>query len=629
MSETNGQKLKPSLGGIGLLLGVFGIVYGDIGTSPLYSLRICFTLKGAAVITPSNVLGIVSLILWALMILISLKYCMFVLRADNKGEGGILALMTLARKSVATRVGTMAIIGLGLFGAALLYGDSLITPVISVLSAVEGLNIISPFFAKAVVPISLVILIILFYFQHLGTGQIGAIFGPVMILWFLCIAVLGFLSVLKTPAILAAVNPLYALNFIRHNPLSAFIMLGGVFLVLTGGEALYADLGHFGKNQIQRGWFLMVFPALILNYLGQGALLIRDHSAIDSLFYRLVPKEFLFPMVILATAATIIASQAVISGAFSLARQSVQLGFFPRLNIIHTSKEMIGQVYVPLVNTLLVIGAVFLLLFFKSSDKLASAYGVAVSTTMLITSLLLYRVVRNEWKWSRFAAGFLVAFFLVFDVFFFVSNLIKIESGGYFTIIIALAVYFITATWNSERGKMYALISREALAEEYLLSDIRKNKPYRPDGVGVYLSGNPSGVPRTLLHNFKHNKVIHKTVIFLTVVSRDVPFVEPEDRITVKPLGLGFFRIILAFGFSEKMDVPETLKSVTQEGLKLEPLKVTYFLGKENLILLKKPFFESLSRIFFAFLSRNSRDASSFYNLPPNRVIELGIQMEI
>jgi KUP system potassium uptake protein len=629
MSEANGQTVKPSPTGIILLLSVLGVVYGDIGTSALYALRICFSFKGAAAITPQNVIGVVSLIIWALVIIISIKYCIFVLRADNKGEGGMMALMTLARKNAKTAAGGIAILMLGLFGTALLYGDGMITPVISVISAVEGLNTISPFFAKAVIPISMIILIFLFYFQHLGSGQIGSIFGPIMLVWFLVLGVLGLASIIKTPLILRAFNPVYAFEFIRHNFFQAVIMLGGIFLVLTGGEAMYADMGHFGKTKIRMGWFFVVFPALILNYLGQGAILIRDPSSIHGLFYRLAPSWMIFPLVILATMATIIASQAVISGAFSIARQSVQLGFLPRLKIVHTSQHTVGQIYIPFVNTILLIGAVILILAFKSSDKLANAYGVAVSTDMLFTSFLLFRIARTQWKWSRLASSLIIGLFLVIDCCFFLSNLSKIGSGGYIPLVIALIVFLIMNIWYSERQKMYAIISREALAEEYLLAEIRKNKPYRPDGVGVYLSGSPSGVPRTLLHNFKHNKVIHKTVVFLTVVSKDVPFVENEDRITVKPLGLGFFRILLSYGFSEKMDVPAALKSITQEGLKLDPLKVTYFLGKENLIILNKPFFENLSRTFFAFMSKNSRDASSYYNLPPNRIIELGIQMEI
>jgi KUP system potassium uptake protein len=629
MADEKKEILKSPQAGMGLLLGVLGIVYGDIGTSPLYSLRICFTIKGAAPVTPANVIGILSLIFWALFILIAVKYCMFVLRADNKGEGGILALMTQSMKNTKKPSSILLIVGLGLFGSALLYGDSLITPVISVLSAVEGLNIISPFFIKAVVPISLVILVGLFYFQHLGTGRIGSVFGPIMLVWFSSIAIMGTVSLIRTPEVLTALNPFHALHFIRHNPLPSFLMLGGVFLTLTGGEAMYADMGHFGKSPIRKGWFLVVFPALILNYFGQGAQLIRSPGSLDGLFYRLVPHWFVLPMVVLATAATIIASQAVISGAFSLARQSVQLGYLPRLEIVHTSSETQGQIYVPLVNILLLTGTVLLTLIFKNSDSLAAAYGVAVSATMLITSVLLYRIARSEWHWSRIGAAILVSFFLVFDIFFFVSNLTKITTGGYLPLLIAIGIFYIMVTWSRERKKMYGIISKEALNEEYLFAEIRKNKPYRPDGVGVYLSGNPSGVPRTVLHNYKHNKVIHKTVVFLTVISKEVPLVEPQDRISVRVLGLGFFRISISYGFMEKMDVPAALRTITQEGLNVDPLKVTFFLSKENMIVLKRPFFRNIPRVIYAFLSRNSRDASSFYNLPPNRVIELGIQMEI
>jgi KUP system potassium uptake protein len=616
---------------LGIAIAALGVVYGDIGTSPLYALRICFMGPSAIATSPQNVLGVLSLIFWSLIVLVSFKYLSFVLRADNRGEGGILALMTLlAHKGKNPVLKRGLIVVLGLFGASLLYGDGLITPVISVLSALEGLTTVTPGFDIYVVPLSLAVLVLLFWFQKRGTAVIGAVFGPVMLLWFSVMAVLGIFSIVHTPYVLLAMDPRNAVLFFVTNRLHGFFTLGSVFLVLTGGEALYADMGHFGKRAIRAGWFSLVLPSLLLNYFGQGAYLLRSPSGVDNLFYRIAPSWTLLPLVALATMATVIASQAVISGVFSLARQSVQLGFWPRLSIIYTSNTTIGQVYVPAFNGFLCVGTILLVLAFLKSDNLAGAYGVAVSTTMLITTLMLFLVMHRLWRWNLFAAAGITAVFLVFDISFFLANIMKIRDGGWISLAIAAGTYFLMATWDNGRAMLRRRIADAALSMKDFLADVAAISPIRVPATSVFLAGNPSGVPRTLLHNYKHNLILHNRVIILTVVTEEIPHVDDEERSDIVAVGSGFYWCTLHYGFSETPDVPKALSKIDVGGVKFDPMKTTYFLGRETLIVSqKKSSMARWQKSVFSFLSRNACDASKFFCIPTNRVIEIGIQVDL
>ncbi len=620
----------------GLALGALGVVYGDIGTSPLYALRICFSAVSGVAVGEANILGVVSLILWALILLISVKYLALVLRADNRGEGGILALMALVHREKVGLRWPLVIVFMGLFGASLLYGDGLITPAISVLSAMEGLNVGTPFFEPYIVMMSLVILIGLFWMQRRGTQTVGTIFGPVMLLWFVVLGVLGVVQICHNPAILSALNPLYAVEFFVLNKWQAFVTLGAVFLAVTGGEALYADMGHFGAGPIRIGWYTLVMPALLLNYLGQGAWLLGEvklgyqgPALVENLFYRIVPEWALYPMVILATAATVIASQAIISGAFSLTRQAVQLGYCPRMTIIHTSKETIGQVYLPVVNWIMLGGTVLLVLGFKKSDNLAGAYGVAVSLIMLITTILMFLVMRRLWNWSFAAAVGVCLPFLLVDLTFFGANLPKVTEGGWVPLSIALAAIVIMTTWQRGRDLLNRKLVEAAVGTKDFLNNVAEMKPHRVSGVAAFLTGNPDGIPRTLLHNFKHNKIIHEQVVLLTVRTEDIPRVSEAERVQVKVLTQGFYQILLRYGFSEDPDIPAALRNIRQEGLDLDPMRVTFFLGRETLILGREHNMRPWRKHLFSFLSKNARDASKFFRIPPNRVIEVGIQVEL
>ncbi len=616
---------------LGLALAALGVVYGDIGTSPLYALRMCFT-KGCGVeVGEANILGVISLILWALVSLIAVKYLVLVLRADNRGEGGILALMALVHREKAGRWWPLVVVMLGLFGASLLYGDGLITPAISVLSAIEGLNVGTSVFEHWILPLSLVILIGLFWVQRYGTQKVGTVFGPVMLLWFFVLGALGLRQICLNPAILAALNPVHAVEFFLRNQWQGFVTLGAVFLAVTGGEALYADMGHFGAGPIRLGWYTLVLPALTLNYCGQGAWLLahQDPALVENLFYRIVPHWALFPMVALAAAATVIASQAIISGAFSLTRQAVQLGYCPRLSIVHTSKETIGQVYLPVVNWLMLVGTVLLVLGFRKSDNLAGAYGVAVSLTMLITTLLMFLVMRRLWNWPPVAAYAVTVPFLLIDLSFFGSNLLKVQDGGWVPLGIALASIVVMTTWQRGRGLLNRKLVDAAVATGDFLRDVAVMKPHRVSGVAAFLTGNPDGIPRTLLHNFKHNKIIHEQVVLLTVKTEDIPRVPEAERSQVRVLPEGFHQILLRYGFSEDPDIPAALRNIRIEGLDLNPMNVTFFLGRETLILAREKNMRFWRKHLFAFLSRNARDASKFFRIPPNRVIEVGIQVEL
>jgi KUP system potassium uptake protein len=631
----------------GLTLAALGVVYGDIGTSPLYCTRVSFSQGCGVPPTAANILGIISLILWALVLLVAVKYLALVLRADNRGEGGILALMALVNRDRKPGAVTKILLLLGLFGASLLYGDGLITPTISVLSAVEGLNMGSVAFSQStIILLALLVLAGLFSLQRHGTQAVGTVFGPVMLLWFSALAALGLASIGQAPGILAALNPWYAVDFMIRNQWQAFVTMGSVFLAVTGGEALYADMGHFGAGPIKVGWYSFVLPALVLNYCGQGAWMLHqlgdpqsvtlingqaalNQDLIANLFYRNVPHWALYPMVGLATVATVIASQAIISGAFSLTRQAIQLGYCPRLSIIHTSEETIGQVYLPLVNGLMLVGTVLLALGFKNSDSLAGAYGVAVSLTMFITTVFMVAVMRGIWKWSWGVVGLIAVPFVILDLAFFGSNMLKIKEGGWVPLAISVAFIIMMTTWQRGRELLSRKMMQASLSIESFVEDVAGRQPRRVPGVAVFLTGNPNGIPRTLLHNYKHNKIIHEQNVMLTVRTEDIPRVPDEERTQVKVFPEGFYQIVVRYGFSEYPDLAAVLRNLKVEGLDLNPVRVTFFLGRETLILMPKRNMVFWRKALFAYLSRNAWDASKFFRIPPNRVIEIGIQVEL
>jgi KUP system potassium uptake protein len=613
-----------------LALGALGIVYGDIGTSPLYAFRECFAGSHSIPVTSGNILGILSLIFWSLILIISVKYLMFLMKADNRGEGGILALMALILHEKQHSKNWVAILSvLGIFGAALLYGDGIITPAISVLSAVEGLNVATNVFQPFIIYISLAILAVLFMYQRKGTARIGAIFGPVLLVWFAVIGILGFIAIIHNPIVISAINPLHAVNIFLNNEFQGFAVLGTVVLAMTGGEVLYADMGHFGKTPIRNGWFAVVLPALILNYFGQGAFLLDNPLLSENLFYRIAPKILLYPLVALATLATIIASQAVISGAFSLTRQAIQLGLCPRLHIIHTSSMAIGQVFLPSVNIILFIGTASLILGFESSGNLAGAYGVAVSGTMLITTVLALFIARKIWPVKMIILVPVASFFIIANIAFFLSCLLKIRAGGWIPVLIAAIVYFLMTIWRRNRSIIRGKIESQSLPVDIFMKDIEHSKPLRVSGTAVFLSGNPTGIPRTLLHNFKHNKVLHSTTVLMSIKNLDIPSVPDATRSEITELGCGIYRILVQYGFSENPDIPKVLRNIKYENINFDPMKTTFFLGRETLLVNQAPLFLKWEKKIFAFMSKNSFDASKFYKIPPGRVIELGLQIEV
>jgi KUP system potassium uptake protein len=613
-----------------LMLGALGVVFGDIGTSPLYAVKECFTPPHGAAPTPENVVGLLSLMLWSLAAVVSFKYLAFIMRADNGGEGGILALLALVPRPRVERSGAGGpLVLLVLFGAALLYGDGVITPAISVLSAVEGLNVATDAFKDLVVPLTVVILVALFMVQRKGTAGIGLFFGPVMVLWFSSLAVLGVHEIALEPSILRALNPLHAATFLARHGLHGFLVLGAVVLCVTGGEALYADMGHFGRRAIRIAWYGMVMPCLMLNYLGQGALVLRNPAAVEtSTFFQMVPSWGLYPMVALATAATVIASQALISGAFSLTRQAVQLGFFPRVTIIHTSEQQEGQIYIPEINWLLLVACVALVLAFGSSSRLAAAYGIAVTGTMAITSIAFYVVVTRSWGWSRARTVPLVAFFLLFDLGFFAANVVKIKDGGWVPLALGAVVFTALTTWKTGRRRLGEAIARSAMPLDDFLAEISAADPPRVQGAAVFMAASSTGVPAVLRHHFRHNRVLHEQVVLLTIVSQDVPFVSPRNRIVVEELPMGFYRVSASFGFMETPRVPAILEAVAIFGLAIDPETVTFYLGRETLITSSRPGMLRWRKAVFAFLSRNARSATSYFGIPPDRVVELGMQVE-
>jgi len=620
-----------------LSLTALGVVYGDIGTSPLYAMKECFrvvagsTTESSVTPTADNVFGVLSLIVWALTMVVTVKYIFFIMRADNDGEGGILALLALIQQRLHkdNDASRLAILGaLGLFGAALLYGDGVITPAISVLGAVEGIDVATPALRHLVVPISVMVLFALFLVQRGGTSKIGRVFGPVMLFWFGSIALFGLLEIIKEPSILAAVNPLYGVRFFANHGWHGIFILGSVVLAVTGAEALYADMGHFGRLPIRLAWAAYVFPALLLNYFGQGALLLRDPTASINPFYRLIPGALIWPMMILATAAAVIASQALISGAFSLTHQAMQLGYSPRLTVTHTSKHEAGQIFIPQVNRALMIGSIALVFFFRSSSALASAYGIAVTGTMVITTLLFTQIARRHWGWSRLQAIVFLAVFLTIDGAFLIANVVKIASGGWFPLAAALVIYLMMTTWNRGRRALHTLLREGSLPIGLFLDDVKRRQPPRVPGTAVFMTSDESGAPVVLLHHLKHNKVLHDQVILLSVVTDDVPEVAASERVNVESLGEGFYRVIAHYGFMQQPNVPSILPQCTSLGVKLRPNDTSYFLGREQLIPTGRSQMPRWRKKLFVIMSRNAQSATQFFGLPPNRVVELGAQIE-
>ena len=630
-----------------LSLTALGIVYGDIGTSPLYALQQCFTSKEFSIApTPENVYGVLSLIVWLLVLVVAIKYIVFIMRADNRGEGGILALLALIlqqeRRSTDWRRRRVLVV-MGLFGAALLYGDGMITPAISVISAVEGLHVATPAFTPYIVPFSLIILFALFAVQRFGTKRVGTAFGPIMALWFISIAALGLVEIVSEPRILGALNPMHGLNFFRANGHFAFLTLGAVVLAVTGAEALYADMGHFGKTPIRLAWFTLVLPALVINYLGQGALLIRNPGAIENPFFLLAPHALLLPLVVLATIAAVIASQALISGAFSLTQQSVQLGYSPRVTIVHTSASEAGQIFIPEINRILMIGCLLLVGTFRSSQSLGAAYGIAVTGTMGITSFLFSVVARGRWNWSLAHVVPITAVFLLIDVALFSANIIKIEYGGWVPIAIAACVFILMSTWKKGRHLLNQALHAGALPLDLFLGDVARRKPPRVPGTAVFMTSSNDGVPVVLLHHLKHNKVLHEQVILMSVITQEVPEIKAMERVTVEKLEHGFYRITARYGFMETPNVPEILGWARESGVKAKPNDTTFYLGRERVIIstgerkpgtrrapddVVLPKMARWRKKLFVLMSRNARSATEFFGIPPNRVVELGAQVE-
>ncbi|MDX1950837.1 MAG: potassium transporter Kup [Verrucomicrobiota bacterium] len=616
----------------GLVLGALGVVYGDIGTSPLYALRECFHGSHKIPVTPENVLGVLSLIFWSLTVLVSIKYLTFVMRAANKGEGGILSLMSLAfpDRNLGNLVGSKKMmIALGIFGAALLYGDGMITPAITILGAVEGLNVVTTAFEPFIIPITIGIILAVFMVQKIGTSGVGRLFGPVICLWFLVISVLGIKQTIESPAVLAAVNPVYGIKFLFNNGWAGFVVLGAVFLCVTGGEALYADMGHFGRKPIRRAWFTIVMPALFLNYLGQGSLLLENPEAAANPFYQLSPKWFLTPLVILATSAAVIASQALISGAYSLSMQAIQLGYSPRLEIEHTSQHHRGQIYMPKINWILMCCCIGLVLGFRSSTNLAAAYGIAVTLTMLITTVLFYFASQRIWGWSKLTAGSICAVFIIVEGAFCAANLLKIAHGGWFPLAVGLVIFTLMSTWKTGRRILGERLRASSLPYEMFLMDVKQHPPVRVSGTAIFMAGNSEGTPLALLHNLKHNKVLHERVVLLTISTEEVPHMEEGERVMIENLEEGFYRVRAFYGFMEDPNVPEVLEHCRKKGLELNPESSTFFLSRETIIPSANPGMMLWRERLFAYMSRNAQRATAFFHLPANRVVELGMQVEI
>lgn len=613
-----------------LMLAALGVVYGDIGTSPLYAMKECFSPSSPHRVepTPENVLGVLSLMFWALMMVVTVKYLTFITRADNEGAGGILALLALVPSGERKGDGRGLLVLLVLFGASLLYGDGVITPAISVLSAVEGLQIATSTLKPAVVPITCAVLLAVFLMQKRGTAGVGTIFGPVTLVWFLALALLGAKEILHRPGVLQAVSPAYAVSFFVENQGHGFLILGAVVLCITGGEALYADLGHFGRAPIKYTWYAIVWPGLLINYFGQGARLLEDPTAASNPFYSLVPPWALYPMVAIATAATVVASQALISGAFSLTQQAVQLGYFPRVTVIHTSKEEEGQIYLPEVNSGLLVSCILLVLAFQNSSALAAAYGIAVTGTMGITTIVYYVVTRETWGWPAWKSLPLAGLFLTIDLAFFAANSAKFLHGGWVPIAMGAAIFTVMTTWKTGRRYLAEAIRSAILPLDVFLEDVRRMRPHRVRGTAVFMASNPEGTPPILLHHVKHNQVLHEQVVLLSIQVLKVPEVPPERRVTVIPRGEGIYQVRARYGFMQTPNAPSVLEACKQHGLHVDPARTSYYLGKETLLPTGRSKMSRWRKALFAFISRNARPATAYFGLPPNRVVELGMQVD-
>jgi len=613
-----------------LLLGVLGVVYGDIGTSPLYTMKASlglFAEDGA--LKPSDVLGVTSLVVWSLIVIVTVKYIAIVTRADNRGEGGILALMALATRALpAGRLRRGATL-IGIAGASLFVGDGAITPAISVLSAIEGLEVVNPALHPFVLPLSAAVLIAVFAVQHRGSGGVGLVYGPITFVWFVVIGALGLSGIAESPAILAAASPSYGVWFFLNHPGESFVALGAIVLAVTGAEALYADMGHFGRRPIMQAWLFCVLPALSLNYIGQGALLLRDPAALENPFYLLAPAWFRLPLVFLATAATIIASQAMITGAFSIARQMMQLGFCPRLTVRHTSGEEAGQIYMPQVNAMLFIGVMLLVAGFRASENLAAAYGIAVTGTFVCTSILGLLVAPRVLGWSKAKTAASFGLFLVIDLAFFSSNLLKVPQGGWVPILIGAVLFTLTTSWRRGRDLMFEKWRADSLPLAAFLARLPKSRTIRVPGTAVFMTGNPDYVPSALLHNLKHNKVLHEKVIFLTVLTEDVPVAPPETRATVEELAPGIHRVILRYGFMESPNIPRALAELKDEGIEADPMQVSFFLGRESVVPAAVPKMPRWRHWLFMVMARNAVSATEFFRIPSDRVVELGVRVAI
>ena len=614
-----------------LALAALGIIYGDIGTSPLYTIKECFSGKHGVAVVPANVTGIMSMVFWSLIIVISVKYVIFFLRADNKGEGGTFSLLATLRSKLKNDQRTWAFLTvLAAAGASLLYGDGVITPAISVLSAIEGLNMATDAAAQYVVPITCLILIILFFIQKHGTAVIGKMFGPVMLVWFATIGILGLKSILHQPGILVAINPIYAVRFFAVNHFHGIVALASVVLCITGGEALYADMGHFGRLPIRLSWYLIVLPGLLLNYFGQCALLLQNPEIANGYpFYALAPQSLLYPMVGLATISTIIASQAMISGVYSLTQQAIQLGFSPRMRIIHTSAHAKGQIYIPTVNWVLMIACLTLVLVFEESSRLASAYGIAVTATMAITSFLYFKVTRIKWHWPLWKSAPLLMLFLLFDCSFLGANMLNVVDGGWITISIAAIIATSMITWRDGRAFLAKHYSSMRMPADVFLKDIEELSLPRISGTAVFMSITPEGIPHTLLHLLKHNEALHERVLMLSVLSEETPTIDENERVTIEDLGHGFFRIKAHYGFMEIPNIIKILDRLSNKGITVDIYSTSFFLGRETLLATGTNPMAQWRKFLFIYMSRNSWNATSFFSLPPERVIELGIQVEL
>jgi len=613
-----------------MVLGAIGVVFGDLGTSPLYTFSEAFSDQHGMPVTTFNVLGILSLVLWTLLIVVALKYITFIMRADNKGEGGIMAMMALAQRATRQYPRTRKLVVLAaVLGAALFFGDGVITPSITVLSAVEGLGVAAPALSHWVVWIAVIVLVTLFLFQKRGTGGVGKVFGPVMCVWFVALGLIGLYNVVQHPLVLRAINPWYGFNFFVHHGTGGFLVLGAVVLCVTGAEALYADMGHFGRRPITVAWYGFVMPGLMLNYFGQGALLVHDPSAASNPFYLAVPSWALYPMIALATVAAVIASQAVIAGAFSIMRQAIQLGFLPRMPVVHTSNEEAGQIYLPWINRLLMILVVLVVIGFGSSKALAGAYGIAVTGTMAIDTTLFLIVAWRMWKWNPVVIVGLGLFFLTIDLSFFGANTLKVEDGGWFPLVLGLAVFTILTTWRRGRELVLRELKHSGLALAPFISNIAEHPPTRVEGTAIFLVSDPDAVPHALLHNLKHNKVLHKRNVILTVDTLETPYADPDERLELSDLGHDFHRLTLRFGFAEDPNVPAALHACAKQGLELKMMDTTFFLSRETIVATDRPGMALWRDKLFAFLARNALPATAFFSIPGNRLIELGAQVEI